>query len=144
MPCSKRWPVQTLSKYSKPGLVSPRQGLILMLGVCGIIYAWLTYSKNRCFDLIVNSLIVIGRYCVGTRRQALLNQEQIDRCVRFIESDNITNYEARMVAEVNLYWVIYRNCCGSDIKLPETKIALQNWRQEWTKLFGKSQLLVYS
>ncbi|KAH8705241.1 hypothetical protein BGW36DRAFT_367155 [Talaromyces proteolyticus] len=83
------------------------------------------------------------QYCVGTRRQALLNQEQINHCVRFIESDNITNYEARMAAEISLYWVIYRKCCGSDINMSETKVALQTWHQEWMALLNqpRSQFL---
>lgn len=109
-----------------------------MRGVCGTISAWLIYSKEDPWQSSsVMHLICLCRYCVGTRRQALLTQEQINRCVRFVESDNVTNYEARMAAEVNLYWIIYDKCCGSDIDLSETQLALQQWRQEWNTLFGK-------
>lgn len=86
------------------------------------------------YDFVL--MVVNGRYCVGTRRQALLNQEQINHCLRLIELDNITNYEARMVAEVNLYWIIYTHSCRSNINLSETKNALQIWRRDWTTLFG--------
>ncbi|PLB52112.1 hypothetical protein P170DRAFT_453613 [Aspergillus steynii IBT 23096] len=83
------------------------------------------------------------QYCVGTRRQAMLNDTQIDQCARLVESDNVTNYEARMVAEVKLYWIIYQQCCGSQIDLPEVKHALQNWQHEWHALFAqpRSQFL---
>lgn len=94
-------------------------------------------------SVATNSVLTLidPRYCVGTRRQALLNQEQIDHCIRLINSDNITNYESRMVAEVNLYWIIYRNSCASNVNLSEVKHALQTWRRDWTTLFGKSFLL---
>ncbi|KAJ6007259.1 hypothetical protein N7540_011235 [Penicillium herquei] len=51
------------------------------------------------------------QYCVGTRRQAMLNQKHIDACQEVFEHGSLTNYEARMVAEVKLYWVIYEKCC---------------------------------
>lgn len=92
-------------------------------------------------DSSISLTFVDGRYCVGTRRQALLNQEQIDHCLRLIESDNITNYEARMVAEVSLYWIIYKNSCGQYIKFSEVKQVLQIWRRDWATLFGASLLL---
>ncbi|EED14682.1 C6 finger domain protein, putative [Talaromyces stipitatus ATCC 10500] len=83
------------------------------------------------------------QYSVGTRRQALLNQEQINHCVRLIGADNVTNYEARMVAESSLYWIIYGKCSGSEVTLTEAKAALQTWQQEWMTLFDqpRSQFL---
>ncbi|KIW14107.1 hypothetical protein PV08_06888 [Exophiala spinifera] len=83
------------------------------------------------------------QYCVGTRRQALLNQAQIDQCLRFLESDNVTNFEARMVAEVQLYWIIYDKCYDSDIDSADTKRTLQEWQREWAVLFNqpRSQFL---
>lgn len=84
-------------------------------------------------------LIIIDRYCVGTRRQALLTQEHIDRCHNLLENGRLKNYEARMVAEVKLYWVIYEKCCpqGRKIDLSDAKFALQNWRNQWAGLFGE-------
>ncbi|KAK9415739.1 hypothetical protein SUNI508_10217 [Seiridium unicorne] len=83
------------------------------------------------------------QYCIGTRRQSLLNQAQIDRCVRLFESDEITNYEARMVAEVKLYWIIYNKCGGPRVDLPATKMALRNWQLDCVNLFNepRSQFL---
>ncbi|KAF4459062.1 nicotinamide mononucleotide permease [Fusarium albosuccineum] len=83
------------------------------------------------------------QYCVGTRRQSLLTQEHIDRCLYFSKLDYITNYEARMAAEVGLYWIIYNKCGTSQVDLTGTKLALTAWQQEWAKLFDepRSQFL---
>ncbi|PYI24540.1 hypothetical protein BO99DRAFT_320837, partial [Aspergillus violaceofuscus CBS 115571] len=82
-------------------------------------------------------------YCVGTRRQALLTDVDIERCARFIQTASITNYEARMIAEVKLYWIIYRRCCGSQPDLETVKRALATWQQEFLALFTqpRSQFL---
>lgn len=66
----------------------------------------------------------------------MLSKNQIDCCSRLVKSGRANNYEERMVAEVNLYWIIYEKCCASEIDLVATKLALQSWRQEWTILFG--------
>jgi len=71
------------------------------------------------------------------RRQALLNQVQIDRSLRLTQLDGITNYETRMVAEVELYWIIYNKCGSHPVTLSETKLALRDWQQEWASLFGR-------
>jgi hypothetical protein len=56
--------------------------------------------------------------------------------MRFLESDEITNFEGRMVAEVKLYWIIYEKCCGPHVDLTEMKANLQAWKQDWATLFG--------
>ncbi|PYI27945.1 hypothetical protein BP00DRAFT_482049 [Aspergillus indologenus CBS 114.80] len=83
------------------------------------------------------------RYCVGTRRQALLADVDIERCARFMQTASITNYEARMIAEVKLYWIIYRRCCGPQPDLETVKRALATWQQEFLALFTqpRSQFL---
>ncbi|KAL6407574.1 hypothetical protein AUP68_08593 [Ilyonectria robusta] len=83
------------------------------------------------------------QYCVGTRRQALLNETRINRCLRFIDTTKAPNFEARMVAEVKLYWLIYEKCSGPQVNLAETKLALQSWLQDWADLFNqpRSQFL---
>ncbi|KAK5218320.1 hypothetical protein LTR96_010385 [Exophiala xenobiotica] len=83
------------------------------------------------------------QYCVGTRRPALVNQALVDRGLRFLESDMVTNFEARMAAEVKLYWIIYNNCCGTEVDLEHAKSALQAWQREWAALFNqpRSQFL---
>ncbi|KAM5369641.1 hypothetical protein ACJZ2D_008900 [Fusarium nematophilum] len=83
------------------------------------------------------------QYCVGTRRQALLDQRQVDRCIQFAKLDFVNNYEARMAAEVGLYWIIYNKCGGAQLDLADAKLSLRHWQQEWTSLFNepRSQLL---
>ncbi|KAF4337496.1 hypothetical protein FBEOM_8594 [Fusarium beomiforme] len=83
------------------------------------------------------------QYCVGTRRRSLLNQAQVDRCVSFVKSNEVSNYEARMGAEVQLYWIIYNKCGHAPIDLAGTKLALQTWQQDWVVLFHepRSQFL---
>ncbi|GAB0133678.1 hypothetical protein EsDP_00002078 [Epichloe bromicola] len=68
-------------------------------------------------------------------QQAMLNQSQIDRCLRFVEADDVDNYETRMVAEVQLHWTIYQKCCAQYVDFPETSRALQAWQRKWNSLF---------
>lgn len=82
-------------------------------------------------------LLILLRYCVGTRRSSFLRQSQIDHCLRLMGSDNVTNYEARMGAEIQLYWIIYQKCCGHQIDLADAKTSLQSWQREWAALFSK-------
>ncbi|KAJ9269984.1 hypothetical protein DTO212C5_3954 [Paecilomyces variotii] len=104
--------------------------------------------KNANVDAwcLWNHLCVVHlQYCVGTRRPAMLNQQHVDHCQYIFENGNLTNYEARMVAEVKLYWVIYKKCCPQShlVDLPEAELALKNWRKEWASLFDepRSQFL---
>jgi hypothetical protein len=77
------------------------------------------------------------RYCVGTRRQTLLNQKHIDLCYLFLECGDVNNYEMRMVAEVKLYWTMHHKCSGLQVDLRDAKLALQSWQKEWAHLFSK-------
>lgn len=58
--------------------------------------------------------------------------------MRVARADHVTNYEARMAAEVQLYWIIYQKSCGSQVDLIDTKLALQGWKQDWAGLFSES------
>lgn len=85
------------------------------------------------------------QYCVGTRRQTMLNQDHVDRCSHLLETGSLKNYEARMVAEVRLYWVMYTKCSpqNNQVDLHDAKAALQHWKKEWANLFDepRSQFL---
>ena len=48
-----------------------------------------------------------------------------------------------MVAEVQLYWIIYNKCGVAQIDLAGTKLALQAWQQDWMSLFGQSFFLSF-
>lgn len=41
-----------------------------------------------------------------------------------------------MVAEVQLYWVIYSQCSAVHIDLISAKVALQAWQQDWMTLLS--------
>jgi hypothetical protein len=75
-------------------------------------------------------------YSVGTRRKSVIGRAQIDRCRDILASDSATNFEMRMVAEVQLYWILYENCCLGDVDLPKAQSALQQWRQTWKLVLG--------
>jgi hypothetical protein len=78
-----------------------------------------------------------GSYSVGTRRKAMIDRSQVDRCHKVLDSEHATNFESRMVAEVNLYWILYENCCSSQVDLPKTQSALHAWKREWKSVLGK-------
>lgn len=69
-------------------------------------------------------------YCVGTRRKSVLDEEDINKCRLVLGSNIATNFESRMVAEVCLYWVIYRSC-SMTTDLPKTQESLHDWKEEW-------------
>lgn len=83
----------------------------------------------------------MNSYCVGTRRKAQLDREQIDQCRRILDSDLVTNFETRMVAEVNLYWIIYESCSRGSVDVPGTQSRLSAWKNEWKFLFGRFVVL---
>jgi hypothetical protein len=76
-------------------------------------------------------------YCVGTRRTAMIVHAQIEKCSETLQSDFATQFETRMVAEINLYWVIYEYSCGTSVDLPKTQAALHAWKHDWKYVLGK-------
>ncbi|KAF1840432.1 uncharacterized protein K460DRAFT_208314 [Cucurbitaria berberidis CBS 394.84] len=42
-------------------------------------------------------------YCVGTRRKASIDRDDIERCRVILRLDYATNFESRMVTEIFLY-----------------------------------------
>lgn len=74
-------------------------------------------------------------YCVGTRRKAMLDRNDIEQC-RHILVNETSNFESRMVAEVFLYWIIYESSLHP-IDLPKTQAALHAWKEEWKFLFDQ-------
>jgi hypothetical protein len=79
----------------------------------------------------------IASYCVGTRRKAMISHEQIQRCRKILEFDNVTNFQARMVAEINLYWCMHELSANAD--LSKVRSTLDTWMQEWKFLLGTQQ-----
>ncbi|KAH6624021.1 hypothetical protein B0J18DRAFT_427082 [Chaetomium sp. MPI-SDFR-AT-0129] len=86
------------------------------------------------------------QYCIGTRRKAVLHQNDIEACKRLIDrvdQHRLSNFETRMVAEVKLYWIIYNHSTDSPIDVGAADVALRSWRTEWEFLFKqpRSQFL---
>ena len=105
------------------------------MGAYGIIFVLFISSNPSEFPLHVISIDSVS-YCVGTRRRAILDRQQINICRQILVSDHATNFETRMVAEVNLYWIIYESCSTAQVDLPQTQALLHEWNQEWKFLFG--------
>lgn len=73
----------------------------------------------------------------------MLGESDIETCQRILHQgkhSQMTNFEVRMVAEVKLYWIIYKQCCNAQIDRLATQTALSAWKQESTALFGLSEL----
>lgn len=88
------------------------------------------------FCLWSHIALVHLHYSVGTRRKSMIARSQMDRCRAILESDYATNYEIRMVAEGNLYWILYEDCCLQEPDLPKIQAHLHVWRQEWRFVLG--------
>ncbi|KAF2498674.1 hypothetical protein BU16DRAFT_548382 [Lophium mytilinum] len=97
-------------------------------------------ARKRALDrlCIWNHLCLVHlHYSVGTRRKAMLDRQQIDRCRGVLDSDHATNFESRMVGEVHLYWIIYESCLAIPVDLPKTQAALWKWKEDWKFLFDQ-------
>jgi hypothetical protein len=75
-------------------------------------------------------------YCVGTRRKAVISRTDIDQCRLILGSENATNFETRMVAEIFLYWILYESF-SAPVDLPRIQSTLQAWRSEWQYIFDR-------
>jgi hypothetical protein len=78
---------------------------------------------------------------MGTKRRSMIDADQVARCRMILESDYITNFETRMVAEINLYWYMYEHCSGSRVDLLKAQSALYTWKQEWKFVLGKKYVI---
>ncbi|PVH99483.1 hypothetical protein DM02DRAFT_594183 [Periconia macrospinosa] len=95
-------------------------------------------NKNELDRLCIwNHLCLVHlHYCVGTHRKAVLSQDDVNRCRLILGSDHATNFESRMVAEVNLYWVMYQHCSTS-VDLSKTQPTLDTWKSDWEFLLDQ-------
>lgn len=111
-------------------------------GAYGTIYALFIFSNCLSHSPRYAVLITNYSYCVGTRRKSILDRQQLTKCRKILDFDHATNFESRMVAEVNLYWIIYESCSKATVDLPSTQAALQEWKHEWKFLFGQIILTI--
>jgi hypothetical protein len=75
-------------------------------------------------------------YCVGTRRRAVVDQTDIDRCRLLLESEKATDFETRMVAEIYLYWALYESF---NAPVDQAQATLKSWKSEWQNVFDHPQ-----
>ncbi|KAL4929924.1 uncharacterized protein BDV17DRAFT_281100 [Aspergillus undulatus] len=68
--------------------------------------------------------LVHPHYCVGTSRRSMLQDWHIARCRAIIDSDRVTNYELRMVAEIHLYRTTYGLLTGP-VAIPQSQPRTQ-------------------
>ncbi|KAJ5734677.1 hypothetical protein N7533_013080 [Penicillium manginii] len=82
-------------------------------------------------------------YCVGTSRRSMLRSWHIERTRLILDSDHATNFEVRMVAEIHLYWTLYRHLIEAPTDLLKSVADLQTWKKEWEFLLEqpRSQFL---
>jgi hypothetical protein len=57
-----------------------------------------------------------------------------------IEGNLRTNFEERMLAEIELYWIIYDQSSSRTTDRRAAERTLQTWRKEWTALFRESTI----
>jgi hypothetical protein len=72
------------------------------------------------------------------RRTSVVTSSQIDFAARILQRINharLSNFEHRMIAEVQLYWLIYQRTSLSHDH-HQTEDALRKWKQDWAQLFG--------
>jgi hypothetical protein len=104
-----------------------------------------TTATSRAKLLVIWSVwnhlcLVHLHYCVGTRRRAMIGQDRIDQCGKILDFDGVTNFQTRMVAEINLYWAVYQQSTDVNIDLPRFQITLDGWKKKWGFLMGMLSL----
>ncbi|OOF91588.1 hypothetical protein ASPCADRAFT_210942, partial [Aspergillus carbonarius ITEM 5010] len=85
-------------------------------------------------------------YCVGTSRKPMLQETQITRCKSTITTDQTTNYETRMIAEIDLYWTVSTQLLNNNrgkINILESVTQLEEWKRQWRSVLDepRSQFL---
>lgn len=74
--------------------------------------------------------------CVMTGRMCILDQIRIDQCRKTLDIAASTNFDGRMVAEINFQLIIYTFLEGNQ-SLPEVEEELRLWHNDWGYLFGE-------
>ena len=70
----------------------------------------------------------------------MLHQNDIEVCKRLydrVDQHLLSNFEMRMVAEVDLYWITYIHSTDPHVDTGAADVALRSWRTKWEFLFGK-------
>lgn len=81
---------------------------------------------------------------MSTQRKTMLTERHINMCKVPSNANPDSNYEMRMVAEVQLYWINYQHCCSRTLSsMSQVDVHLGIWQHDWKKLFDepRSQFL---
>ena len=68
-----------------------------------------------------------------------MTEPDLEYCGKILQrhdAELLGNFETRMVSEVKLYWIIYKQCMGQ-LDRKGTEDALTAWKHRWWELFGK-------
>lgn len=78
----------------------------------------------------------LSRNCVMTGRMCILDQIRIDQCRKTLDISTSTNFDGRMVAEINFQLIVY-SFIEANQSLEEVEEELRLWHNDWGYLFGK-------
>lgn len=75
--------------------------------------------------------------CISIRRNAIISKTDIEHLTKSLPTQQLSNFELRMLGELNLYWTIYENLQVSTFGLTQAQVALQSWKKYWSYLFDQ-------
>lgn len=79
--------------------------------------------------------------CVTSGRMCILDQVRVEQCRKTLDLTASTNFDGRMVAEINFQLIIYTfQESGQDLLAVEDELRL--WYNEWGYLFGKNNFIL--
>lgn len=79
--------------------------------------------------------------CVMSGRMCVLDQIRIEQCQKTLDIAASTNFDGRMVAEINFQLIVY-TFLESNQSLDQVEEELRLWYNEWGYLFGKVLFLL--
>lgn len=80
------------------------------------------------------------------KRRCAVPKEQIEantHILKRVDRSKMSNFEERMLAEVELYWIIYEQSSAIH-RRHHIESALESWKRNWQPLFGECFLLYFS
>lgn len=96
------------------------------------LFVWLT--------ILILTKQKINRNCNLSGRMVVLDGVRLNQCRRTLDLTASTNFDGRMVAEINLQVLIY-NFIEVRQELTDIEEDLKQWHNDWGYLFGKCFLI---
>lgn len=98
--------------------------------LCLVHLVYVNTWINKC-------LLIFFRNCVMTGRVCILDQIRIDQCRKTLDIVTSTNFDGRMVAEINFQLIIY-TFIEANQPLSDVEEKLRVWHDDWGYLFGET------